>query len=71
MAAASLAKEGGAPPVAALLGAALAALILLRWLKQTVLKGPLPPTLEGVPLVGGVVKFARVRFLLLRSVFFL
>ena len=47
---------------ALLLGLALvAAFLVARWLKQTVLKGAAPPTLEGLPLVGGVVKFARVR----------
>jgi len=47
---------------ALLLGVALvAAFLVARWLKQTVLRGAAPPTLEGVPLVGGVVKFARVR----------
>lgn len=59
---ATFASGAGGPPAAALVGAALAALLFFRWLKQTVLRGSYPPTLEGVPLVGGVVKFARVRF---------
>ena len=49
---------GGGP---VLVAALVAALLVVRWLKQTVLKGAAPPTLEGLPLVGGVVKFARVR----------
>jgi hypothetical protein len=58
-AAASALPLGGGPILAVAL---LAAFLVVRWLKQTALKGAAPPTLEGVPLVGGVVKFARVRF---------
>jgi hypothetical protein len=58
----ALAASGGMLASAPLLGLALvAAFLVVRWLKQTVLRGAAPPTLEGVPLVGGVVKFARVR----------
>ena len=41
------------------LGAALAALVVLRLL-QNRLHGSYPPVFEGVPFIGGLLKFAAV-----------
>lgn len=43
------------------LAAALAAAVVARLASQTVLRGNRPPVFEGVPFVGGVLAFAKVR----------
>ena len=43
------------------LAAGAAALLAARFLLQTVLRGSRPPVYEPVPLVGGLLAFARVR----------
>lgn len=47
--------------VAVALGSTLLLAVCLRLLKHTVLRGSAPPVEEGIPFIGGLLKFAKVR----------
>lgn len=50
-----------AATLAVALAAGAAALLVARFLFQTVLRGSRPPVYEPVPLIGGLLAFAGVR----------
>lgn len=50
-----------AAQVAVAVGSTLVLAVCLRLLKHTVLRGSAPPVEEGIPFIGGLLKFAKVR----------
>lgn len=50
-----------AAQVAVAVGSTLVLAVCLRLLKHTVLRGSAPPVEEGIPFIGGLLKFSKVR----------